>query len=277
MSIQETKMMKEQTKISLPVKGGLERVQRSLLLLLTVFLSLSVQASTDLSGLKTQADSAYARADYEEAVKLYSELTEQNLTTDVCYNLGCAYYRIDDIAHSVLWFERALKLSPSDKEVLFNLEMARTKTIDKITPQHEFILFTYFHAMTNWFSLRTWTIIALSCFVLMLVSLFLFWAAGSVTIRKVTFSSAIVLLLFTILSNVCAMKQRDFKHTHTSGIIMTPAVTVKSTPADSGNDLFVLHEGSKVEILDSSLKEWCEVSIADGKVGWIPKKAFDLI
>lgn len=270
-------MMKEQTKISLPVKGGLERVQRSLLLLLTVFLSLSVQASTDLSGLKTQADSAYARADYEEAVKLYSELTEQNLTTDVCYNLGCAYYRIDDIAHSVLWFERALKLSPSDKEVLFNLEMARTKTIDKIIPQHEFILFTYFHAMTNWFSLRTWTIIALSCFVLMLVSLFLFWAAGSVTIRKVTFSSAIVLLLFTILSNVCAMKQRDFKHTHTSGIIMTPAVTVKSTPADSGNDLFVLHEGSKVEILDSSLKEWCEVSIADGKVGWIPKKAFDLI
>ena len=251
-------------------------MKRNILSLLLCVLSLVSFAATP-SEMKTEADSAYARADYETAVKLYGELAEQNLTADVCYNLGCAYYRIDDIAHSVLWFERALKLSPSDKDVLFNLEMARTKTIDKIIPQHEFILFTYFRVMTNWFSLRTWTIIGLFGFVLMLASLLFFWASGSVTVRKLTFSLAIVLMLVTILSNVCAMQQRNFKQTHTSGIITTPAVTVKSTPADNGNDLFVLHEGSKVEILDSSLKEWCEVSIADGKVGWIPKKAFDLI
>ena len=104
---------------------------------------------------------------------------------------------MDDIAHSVLWFERALKLNPSDKDVLSNLELARTKTIDKIVPQHEFILFTYFHTMTNWFSLRTWTIIALLGFVLMLISLLLFWASGSVTMRKLTLSSAIVLFLLS--------------------------------------------------------------------------------
>ena len=251
-------------------------IKRNILFLLLAVISMIAQADTP-SEMKTQADSAYARADYETAVKLYGELAEQNLTADVCYNLGCAYYRIDDIAHSVLWFERALKLSPSDKDVLFNLEMARTKTIDKIIPQHEFILFTYFRVMTNWFSLRTWTVIGLFGFVLMLASLLFFWASGSVNVWKLTFSLAVVLLLVTILSNVCAMQQRNFKQTHTSGIITTPAVTVKSTPADNGNDLFVLHEGSKVEILDSSLKEWCEVSIADGKVGWIPKKAFDLI
>ena len=227
--------------------------------------------------LKTQADSAYARADYAEAVKLYSELAEQNPSTDVCYNLGCAYDRTDDIAHSILWFERALKLDPSDKEVLFNLEMARTKTIDKIIPQHEFILFTYFRSMTNWFSMRTWTIVGLLSFVIMLICLLLFWASGSLLVRKLAFSSAVLLLFVSVISNVCAMKQRDFKQVHTSGIIIVPAVTVKSTPADNGNDLFVLHEGSKVEILDSSLKEWCEVSIADGKQGWIPKKSFDLI
>ncbi len=251
-------------------------IKRNILFLLLAIVSMIAQAVTP-SEMKTQADSAYARADYETAVKLYGELAEQNLTADVCYNLGCAYYRIDDIAHSVLWFERALKLNPSDKDVLFNLELARTKTIDKIIPQHEFILFTYFRLMTNWFSLRTWTIVSILCFVLMLASLLFFWASGSVSVRKLTFSLAIVLLLVTILSNVCAMQQRNFKQTHTSGIITSPAVTVKSTPADNGNDLFVLHEGAKVEIQDSSLKEWCEVSIADGKVGWIPKKAFDLI
>ena len=238
--------------------------------------SLLTQAAS-LSETKTLADSAYAKADYETAIKLYGKLAKQNPTCDVCYNLGCAYYRIDDMAHSVLWFERALKLDPSNKDVLFNLEMARSKTIDKIIPQHEFILFTYFRSMTNWFSLRTWTIIGLLSFVLMLVLLLIFWASDSIFVRKLAFSSAVLLLLISILANVCALQQRNFKQTHTSGIITVPAVTVKSTPADNGNDLFVLHEGSKVEILDSSLKEWCEVTIADGKQGWIPKKSFDLI
>ena len=229
------------------------------------------------SETKTLADSAYVRADYETAVKLYSQLAEENASADVCYNLGCAYYRTEDIAHSILWFERALKLDPSNKDVLFNLELARTKTIDKIIPQHEFILFTYFRSMTNWFSLRTWTIVALLSFVLVLVSLLVFWASGSITVRKVSFSSALVLLLLTILSNVCASQQKNFKQNMSSAIITSSSVTVKSTPAENGNDLFVLHEGSKVEILDASLKEWCEVSIADGKQGWIPKASFDLI
>lgn len=251
-------------------------MKRYILVLSLALVSLLTHASSPAE-MKTLADSAYAQADYEKAIKLYNKLAEQNKTTDVCYNLGCAYYRIDDMAHSVLWFERALKLDPSNKDVLFNLEMARSKTIDKIIPQHEFILFTYFKAMTNWFSLRTWTIIALLSFVMMLVLLLIFYASDSLFMRKLAFSSAVLLFLVTILSNVCAVQQRKFKQTYTSGIIISPAVTVKSTPADNGNDLFVLHEGSKVEILDSSLKEWCEVSIADGKQGWIPKKSFDLI
>ncbi len=86
-----------------------------------------------------------------------------------------------------------------------------------------------------------------------------------------------MLLLVCVLSNVCASQQREFKLTHQSGIITTPAVTVKSTPSESGNDLFVLHEGAKVRILDGSMRDWCEVSIADGKVGWLPKSAFDVI
>ena len=251
-------------------------MKRHIFVILLAFVSLLTQAATP-SEMKTLADSAYVRTEYETAIKLYGKLAEQNPTVDVCYNLGCAYYRIDDIAHSVLWFERALKLDPSNKDVLFNLELARTKTIDKIIPQHEFILFTYFRQMTSWFSLRTWTIVGLLSFILMLIAVLIFWASDSIFMRKVAFSSAVLLLLVSILSNVCAMKQKDFKQVHTSGIITAPAVTVKSTPADNGNDLFVLHEGSKVEILDSSLKEWCEVTIADGKQGWIPKKSFDLI
>ena len=251
-------------------------MKRYIFVIFLALVSVLTQAASPAE-TKTLADTAYVQGDYEKAVKLYSELAEQSPDIEVFYNLGCAYYRIDDIAHSVLWFERALKFDPSNKDVLFNLELARTKTIDKIIPQHEFILFTYFRSMTNWFSLRTWTIIGLLSFIIMLVSLLLFWASGSMFVRKCAFSSAVLLLLISVLSNVCALQQKNYKQVHTSGIIISPAVTVKSTPADNGNDLFVLHEGSKVEILDGSLKEWCEVSIADGKQGWIPKKSFALI
>ena len=251
-------------------------MKRYIFVLSLALVSVLTQAAS-LAEMKTLADTAYVQSDYEKAVKLYGKLAEQSPDAEVFYNLGCAYYRLDDIAHSVLWFERALKLDPSNKDVLFNLELARTKTIDKIIPQHEFILFTYFRSMTNWFSLRTWTIIGLLSFVIMLLSLLLFWGSGSIIVRKVAFSSAVLLLLISVLANVCALQQKNFKQVHTSGIITSPAVTVKSTPADNGNDLFVLHEGSKVEILDSSLNEWCEVTIADGKQGWIPKKSFDLI
>lgn len=265
-----TACSKNEPSVSIPY------MKRYTFLLLLCVMALSMQAATPAEQ-KTLADSAYARAEYAKAVDLYSQLAAGHPTRDVCYNLGCAYYRTDDIAHSILWFERALKLSPSDKDVVHNLEMARTKTIDKIIPQHEFILFTYFHSLANSISLRAWTFLAITCFVLMLVCLLAFGFSGSVVVRKATFSSAILLLLVCILSNVCAMQQRDFKQTQTGGIITTPAVTVKSTPAESGNDLFVLHEGSKVIILDSSLKDWCQVTIADGKEGWIPKRSFDLI
>ena len=251
-------------------------MKRYIFVLSLTLVSVLTQAAS-LAEMKTLADTAYVQSDYEKAVKLYGKLAKQSPNAEVYYNLGCAYYRLDDIAHSILWFERALKLDPSNKDVLFNLELARTKTIDKIVPQHEFILFTYFRSVTNWFSLRMWTIVGLLSFVLMLVCLLLLWGSGSLLVRKLAFSSAVLLLFVSVISNVCAMKQRDFKQVHTSGIIIVPAVTVKSTPADNGNDLFVLHEGSKVEILDSSLKDWCEVSIADGKQGWIPKKSFDLI
>ena len=100
-----------------------------IIIFVLAFISLSSFAATPIE-MKTLADSAYVQGDYEKAVNLYGKLVKQNPNAEVFYNLGCAYYRLDDIAHSVLWFERALKLDPSNKDVLFNLELARTKTID---------------------------------------------------------------------------------------------------------------------------------------------------
>ena len=89
--------------------------------------------------------------------------------------------------------------------------------------------------------------------------------------------SVTVFLLLTVLGNVCAFAQRNFAANRHSAIIMAPSVTVRSTPSESGNELFVLHEGTRVEIRDDSMKDWCEVQIADGKVGWVARKVMETI
>lgn len=238
---------------------------------------LSDAKANDSINVKTLADSAYINEKFKEAVKLYSNIEDKERSLEVCYNLGCCYYRLDNMAKSILWFERALVLNPGDNDVRANLELARTKTIDKIIPQHEFILLSAFNTMVNVMSLQAWSYVSIALFILFLVFLALFFFSHTLVLRKTGFFLSILMLLLSIMGNVCAFQQKSMAMNRNKGIIMSPAVTVKSTPSESGNDLFVIHEGTRVEVTDNSLKEWCEVKIADGKIGWIQKKTFELI
>lgn len=231
----------------------------------------------DLYILKQEADSAFAKDEYEQAINLYSKIAQQTESADICYNLGCSYYRLDNMAQSVLWFERAYLLNPGDDDVRYNLELARSKTIDKIIPRHEMFFVTIYRNMVNMMSLHSWSVTCIGLFVLALIAFSLYLYSNRVVVRKVSFLVAFILILLVILGNICAFQQRKWAKNRDTGIIMQSAVTVKSTPSDNGNDLFVIHEGTKIKIHDNSLKDWCEIQIADGKVGWIQKKTFELI
>ncbi len=227
--------------------------------------------------MKSRADSLYSKEEYSEAAALYTELADQIQSADLCYNLGCCYYRMDDMAHSVLWFERAALLAPGDKDIRFNLELARSKTIDRITPRHEMFFVSLFRSMTQMFSLGQWSVICISLFVLALLAFALFLYSSRNVLRQTGFYAAVVLMILVVLGNVCAYQQRRFAQERGSAIIVATSVTVRSTPSQSGNELFVLHEGTRVEIRDNSMKEWCEVQIADGKVGWLERRDMEII
>jgi len=248
-----------------------------LLVFLAFFLIGHFCSAEDINTLKTQADSAFTAESFDKAAELYLKIAKVNPSEDVCYNLGCTYYRLDNMSKSVLWFERAALLDPADDDIHFNLEMARSKTIDKITPRHEMFFVTVYRSAVNLLSVKAWTYLSMLFFVLCLTSFALYLFSSNITIRKSSFTSAISLLLMVIMSNVFAAQQKSDSLHRNSAIIMSPAVTVKSTPAENGNDLFVLHEGTKVLIQDDTIKEWCEVRVADGKVGWVPRKSFEII
>ena len=233
--------------------------------------------STSVDSLKQNADSAYAKEDYALAAQYYHRIAKTGESAAVCYNLGNCYYRTDDIARAILWYERAALLSPGDEDIRFNLDMARSKTIDRVTPRHEFFFVTWYRAMTNWMSADQWARFSVAVFVLCLLALALYIYGQRMWLRKSGFTLAVLLLLLTFVGNVCAWSQANRLKDRTGAIVMTPAAVVKSTPANSGSDLFVLHEGTYVSIRDNSLSQWAEVELADGKQGWIEKKMIEVI
>ena len=176
---------------------------------------------------------------------------------------------MDNITKAVLNYERALLLSPGDRDIRFNLQMARSKTIDKIVPESEMFFVTWYHSLVNLQSVDAWARMALIALVAAIVLALAYLFANAVWLRKVGFFCGLFFVVVFLLSNLFAWQQKQALVNRRGAIIIQPAVTVKSTPAQSGTDLFILHEGTRVTILDASMRNWRSVRVADGKQGWV--------
>ena len=245
---------------------------KSAMLLLLLLMPLSASAIT-----KAEADSAYAQGHYQQAAKHYEELLKQGVSVDLYYNLGNAYYRMDEMPRAVLNYERALMLSPGDRDVRFNLQMARSKTIDKITPESEMFFVTWYHSLVNFTSVDGWARLALITLALAIVLVLVYLFTEPVWLRKAGFFGAFALLAVFVVANIFAYAQKQSFVERSGAIIMAPAATVKSTPAKQGTDLFLLHEGTRVDITDGSMRQWKRIRVADGKEGWIETSQIEVI
>lgn len=227
---------------------------------------------------KAQADSAYINNDFANAVYLYEQiLANQGESADIYYNLGNSYYKMEHIAKAIVNYEKALVLNPGNGDIRFNLELAQSKTVDKVTPMSEVFLVAWFKDLTNTMSEQGWAKTGITTFILMLLCLTLYFFSKKIALKKVGFISAVCLLLVCILSNVFASIQKNEAQSHSTAIIMAPSVTVKSTPNNGGTDLFILHEGHKVNIKDNTMKEWKEIQLEDGNAGWVPTSVIEII
>ena len=257
------------------IEGSMKKrrtAAKATVLLLLLFLPLSGHAVT-----KAEADSAYIRGQYQQAIKDYEMLLKQGASADLYYNLGNAYYRSENITRAVLNYERALLLSPGDRDIRFNLQIARAKTIDKIVPESEMFFFTWYRSLVSLMSVDAWAWTALIALALLIVLLLVYLFSDRIWLRKVGFFGGFVLLILFALSNLFAWQQKQDLLFRKGAIVISPSVTVKSTPAKNGTDLFILHEGTKVSITDGTMKGWMGIRIADGKEGWIESNMIEEI
>ncbi len=240
--------------------------------ILMLLCPLGMQAVT-----KAEADSAYVNANYQQAIKDYETLLKKGPSADLYYNLGNAYYRTENITMAVLNYERALLLSPGDRDIRFNLQLARSKTIDKIVPESEMFFVTWYHSLINLMSVDGWARAALISLALVIILSLVYLFSDRIWLRKIGFFGGLILLVLFLLSNVFASQQKEALIHRSGAIVIKPSVVVKSTPAKNGTDLFILHEGTKVTITDGSMKDWKEIRIADGKEGWVEKSQIEMI
>lgn len=236
----------------------------SFVLMILMLMPLSANAIT-----KQNADDEYAKGNYQQAIKDYQEILKAGVSSEIYYNLGNAYYRTDNITQALLAYERALQLSPGDNDIRFNLQYARSKTIDKITPETEMFFVTWYNSLVNFTSVDRWANTAIVSIVMALLLILVFLFAPQMWARKSGFYGSAVFLLLFAFANLFAFQQKHELETKQGAIVITPTVNVKKTPAASGTDVFVIHEGTRVDITDRGMKQWRGVKLADGREGWL--------
>lgn len=251
-------------------------MRRYTLLLITLFFAFGVYGQEGTL-TKTEGDSAYIRSDYAAAIQIYEQLLQQGESSEIYYNLGNSYYKSDNIGKAILNYERALLLEPGNADIRANLDIARSKTIDKVIPASDIFFVSWIKSLINTQSIDTWATCGILFFFLLIVCACLFLFAKQTKWKKTGFFAGITFLLLVILVNIFAAYQKNSLVNHDKAIILSPSVVVRSTPSENGTSLFVLHEGHKVTIKDNSMREWKEIQLEDGKVGWILTSTLEVI
>ena len=244
-------------------------MKRYTLLILLALFSLAGKAQQSVNDWFEQANVAYNMGNYDSARIVYEKI----LATDVesvplYFNLGNTYYKMREYPMAIYCYEKALKLDPSNEEVLTNLAIANHAIVDKIEPVPQSFIVRGWRNVRASFSGDQWAWCSIILFALLLVATFLFMRSRKIGVRKLGFFAGIVFLLAFAMSVLFAAQLKHASETQDQAIIMAPTVTVKSSPSEASVDLFVLHEGTKVSVLETS-NGWNKVRIANGSVGWL--------
>ena len=224
-----------------------------------------------------KANKAYTDGYYENAIELYKGVIAEGFeSVDLYYNLGNACYKQNDFTSAILYYEKARKLDPGNEDVNFNLKIANTKITDKIEPIPELFYKRWYRSLIESYSADKWSKAGLVFLCIALIAGLFYMLPRRLITRKAGFWTGIVFLFISLFSFLFAWQNyNDIMH-RKEAIIFSPTVTIKSSPDEKSVDLFVLHEGTKVELIDN-IGSWYEIRIANGSVGWLDGDAVEKI
>ena len=250
----------------------------ALVLLMMVPMAASAQNEAYVDSLWNVANEAYAEGRWTDAVKDYEMISEMGLESASLYcNTGNAFFKDGNVPMAILYYERALKIDPSYADARYNLELMNATIQDRIDPVPEFILKVWMRDACYIMDSDAWAVCFLVFFALTLAMALVFLLAPSAGGRRAGFFSGIIMLILAVFSVSFAIWQKNDYVNADEAVVMRPVASVKSSPAtESSTDLFILHEGTKVKIVDE-VGRWNNIELADGRQGWLPSEDVEVI
>jgi len=224
----------------------------------------------DQQNLINIANNAYNEGMYDSALNVYHLIEKENLeSSELFYNMGNAYFKKNNITSAILYYEKARKLAPNDEDIDYNLSIANSMIVDKIERVPELFFKKWWNYFYNIFNANTWTIISLISWFILVIFIGMFIISKSRNTRKLAFYFGLLFLFTSVATFGLASQKYYYGKEQREAIIFTPTITVKSSPTTNAVDLFVVHEGTKIYILDE-VQEWVKIRIPDGSIGWLP-------
>jgi len=239
----------------------------SLLLLLACTLGSALAQAPQ--ALVDSAQAAYERGDHRLALQRYDTLNHQWSSAALLFNIGNCHFKLNDVPRAILYYERALRLAPGAEDVQANLDLARMQAVDRVNELPAFTLGGFWERIRGGRDIDQWARRSLWS-ALLLFSLLTAW----VLVRRRAWrnvllgASALAFLLTAGCIGLAAYRVREATD-NSQAIILTPKVDVRSEPREAATTLFVLHEGTKVMVLQDR-NGWSEVRLPNGSVGWMP-------
>lgn len=241
-------------------------MKKILILLCIVSQNAFAQSAEDLF---TQANADYKQEKYQEAIKAYHQIEGLGFTSsELYYNLGNCYYKLNNVASSIYNYEKALLINPLNDDAKNNLVFAKRLTIDNIEELPKSLLQKVDEAFVKKLSYNEWAMVSVSLSILGSLLFLLFYFSYSSSKKRLFFVTSMLCFILLIISSVLAFKEYSYTINNIEAIIFAQEIEIKNAPTSNGEIVFTLHEGTKVKVLDT-VDNWKKIRIADGKIGWI--------
>lgn len=248
-----------------------------ILLLIVITVTLEANSQESGKGKFNQGVISFKAGNYKEALDVWNGLYNTGYrSSELNYNIGNAYFKINSIPNAILFYERGYLLNPADEDINYNLQIARTLIVDRFKEIPELFFVRWYNLISLILSSNNWATISIVSFVLALVLLSLYIYSSKYSQKVMGFWFAILFFISAISSLAFASRNKALVYDSNKAIITSPLVSGKSSPDDSGTDLFALHEGTKVTIEDE-VGGWVEIRLSDGNKGWVPSNTLNII
>ena len=236
-----------------------------------LFLLLSLQViAQDGQALFQEANSNYNDANYQRAIELYLKILDSDLhSADVYFNLGNAYYKTNQVGPSIYYYEKALTLSPDDPEIINNLSFAQNMTIDSIENIPLVGFGKISNSIINTFAYDTWAMLSVILVCLFVVLFLTYYFSHNTNSKRFLFLSSFSSLFVGLICLSLAFKKFDVDKKDNAAIVFAERTEVKVDPNLRSETAFNLHEGTKVQVIESYDDNWSKIKLSDGKTGWI--------